>query len=313
MRVLFFLFSLLLVSCSPHTVEDGFTVTSWNTYCFFDGISSGSEYTEFLSSSGYSREKYQKRVESTALYIASCMKDSDVIILEEIESGDVLSDLLEAGLKGLGFRYYGLAEKNDGELSVGFISKTKPSSYAFHSTESSRAVLELKFIVGGEMVTILGVHLKSQLNDSSSRIEELSLIRTLVERMDGECVIVIGDFNTDCITGGEMGDGKLSSSFALPLTGDGALARGGVLFSPYLDYGGAVDGGSYYYDGVWYNYDNALLSSSFFDGKGLEYESFEIVSGALSKTSSATPLKYEKSTGNGFSDHFAITVRLRYN
>lgn len=313
MKVLFFLFSLLLVSCSPRRATGGFTVTSWNTYCFFDGVSSGSEYTEFLSSSGYSREKYQKRVESTACYIAANMKDSDVIILEEIESGDVLSDLLEAGLRGLGFRYYGLAQKSDGELSVGFISKTKPSSYAFHSTLSSRAVLELKFIAGGEMVTIFGVHLKSQLNDSSSRIEELSLIRTLVERREGECVIVIGDFNTDCITGGEMGDGKLSSGYVLPLTGDGALASGGTLFSPYLDYGGRTDGGSYYYEGVWYNYDNALLSSSFFDGRGLEYESFEIVSGALSKTSSGTPLKYEKSTGNGFSDHFAITLRLRYN
>ena len=313
MSVLFFLFSLLLFSCSPQRAGDGFTVTSWNTYCFFDGVSSGNEYTEFLSSSGYSREKYLKRVESTAYYIAANMKDSDVIILEEIESEDVLSDLLSAGLRGLGFRYYGLAQKSDGELSVGFISKTKPSSYAFHSTESSRAVLELKFTADSEMVTVFGVHLRSQLSPSSSRIEELALIRTLVERREGECVIVIGDFNTDCITGGEMGDGKLSSSYPLPLTGDGALASGGMLFSPYLDYGGRTDGGSYYYDGVWYNYDNALLSSSFFDGRGLEYESFEIVSGPLSKTGAGTPLKYEKSTGNGFSDHFAITLRLRYN
>lgn len=313
MRVLFFLFSLLLVSCSPYTTKGGFTVTSWNTYCFFDGVSSGSEYTEFLSSGGYSREKYQKRVETTAFYIASTMRDSDVIILEEIESEDVLSDLLEAGLGGLGFRYYGLAQKSAGELSVGFISKTRPSSYAFHSTPSSRAVLELKFNVEGEIVTIFGVHLKSQLNDSSSRIEELSLIRTLVERTAGENVIVIGDFNTDCITGGEMGDGRNGDKYALTLTGDGAEAFGGTLFSPYLDYGCRTEGGSYYYDGVWYNYDNALLSSSFFDSVGLEYDSFEIVSGALSKTSSGTPLKYEKTTGSGFSDHFAITLRLRYN
>ena len=313
MRALFFLFLLLLVSCSPETGNGGFTVTSWNAYCFFDGVGNGSEYNEFLSSSGYTREKYVKRVENTALYMASVMKESDVIILEEIESEDVLLDLLDAALKGAGFRYYGLAQKNDGELSVGFLSKIKPSSYAFHSTQSSRAILELKFIVGGEMVTIFGVHLKSQLNDPVSRIEELSLIRTLTERRDGECFIVIGDFNTDCLTGGEMGDEKRKAGLALPLTGDGSLANGGTLFSPYLDYAGCSLDGSYYYDGKWYTYDNALLSSSFFDGKGIEYEGFSIVSGALSKTSSGTPLKYEKTTGNGFSDHFAVTVRLRYN
>ena len=312
MRVLFFLFLLLLVSCSPETGNGGFTVTSWNAYCFFDGVGDGSEYTEFLSSSGYTREKYTKRVDNAALYMASNMKDSDVIILEEIESEDVLSDLLEAGLKGAGFRYYGLAQKSDGELSVGFLSKIKPSSYAFHSTQSSRVILELKFIVGGEMITVFGVHLKSQLNESSSRLEELSLIRTLVERRDGECIIVIGDFNTDCLTGSEMGDRKRKEDYALFLTGDGSEAYGGTLFSPYLDYGGSSLVGSYYYDGDWYTYDNALLSSTLFDGRGLEYDSFAIVSGALSKTSSGTPLKYEKSTGNGFSDHFAITLRLRY-
>ncbi len=311
MRVLFFLFLLLFASCSPETGNGGFTVTSWNAYCFFDGVGDGSEYTEFLSSSGYTREKYRKRVDSTALYMASNMKDSDVIILEEIESEDVLCDLLDAGLKGAGFRYYGLAQKSDGELSVGFLSKIKPSSYAFHSTQSSRAILELKFLVGGEMVTVFGVHLRSRLGDSSSRIEELSLIRTLAERRDGEIVIVIGDFNTDCLTGDEMGDIKRKGDYVLSLTGDGSLAFGGTLFSPYLDYGGSSLTGSYYYDGEWYSYDNALLSSPLFDGRGLEYESFDIVSGALSKTSSGTPLKYEKSTESGFSDHFAITLRLR--
>ena len=315
MRVIFVLLLLLLTSCSPSRDSDIFSITSWNTYCFFDGVDNSSEFTEFTSAKGYTRAKYEERIERTALYMALNMSDSDIIILEEIESEDVLHDLIDAGLKGKGYLYYGLAQKSDGTLSVGFISRIKPSSVVFHSvsSSSSRLIPEFRFIWKGESVTLLGVHLRSQFDDEDERKEELGLLRTLIEERKGECVIVMGDFNTDCITGDEIGDRRKTGDWIIPLTGDGALAYGGVMFSPYLDYSEPLAAGSYYYDGSWYTYDNALLSSSFFDGEGIEYDAFSITSGADSKTSYGTPLKYEKSSASGYSDHFAITLRLRYH
>ncbi len=313
MSIIFLLLLLLLSSCSPSGENGVFTVTSWNAYCFFDGCDNSTEYDEFTSSSGYTRAKYLKRVEDAALYMASNIGESDIIILQEIESPDVLYDLLEAGLKDIGFFYYGLAQAEDGILSVGFISKIKPSSFCFHSTTSSRPIAEINLLVGGKMVTIFAVHLKSQLNEDNTRTEELALIETLVAERQDENVIVIGDFNTDCRTGGEMGDGKGNTHYVLSLTGDGLRANNGVLFSPYLDYSSPIEVGSYYYSGDWYSYDNALLSSAFFDGEGIEYFDFRIISPAEAKNTSGIPVKYDKSTGTGYSDHFAIMLRCRYN
>lgn len=312
MWILFFLFLLFFTSCSPETESNVFTLTSWNAYCFFDGVDNSTEYTEFTSSNGYTREKYRARIVSCVRYMTNLMRDSDIIILEEIESEDVLNDLLEGGLKRVGFTYYGLAQRKDGELAVGFISKIKPSSFSLHMTDSSRPILEIKLLFKGEMVTLLAVHLKSQLNDKSMREEEMRLLLSLIEEKEGENVIVIGDFNSDCILGDEMGDVRKGNSFILTLTGDGSKAHSGILFSPYIDYGSPAQGGSYYYDGTWYTYDNALLTSSFFDGEGLEYLDFSIISSAEAKTTSGIPLKYDKSTGSGYSDHFAIKLTCRY-
>ncbi len=311
MRVIFFILLTLFVSCSPEKDTSLLTVTSWNAYCFFDGVDSSTEFTDFTASSGYTREKYNKRVEATALFMVANMKDSDIIILEEIESDDVLYDLVEAGLGNVGFSYYGLAQKEDGVLSVGFISKFKPSSFSFHSTLTSRPIVEIGFSFNGENVTLYAVHLRSQIGEESERREELYLLSTLLEGREGENIIVMGDFNTDCISGDEIGDER-KGEYILPLTGDGSAAHNGTLFSPYLDYGATLERGSYYYSGTWYTYDNALLTSTFFDGEGLEYLDFSIVAPAEAKTVSGIPVKYDKSTQSGYSDHFAITLRCRY-
>lgn len=312
MIVLFLFILLSLLSCSPSSEGDVLTITSWNAYCFFDGSCNGTEYEEFTSAKGYTRDKYKKRIERTALYMIETMRKSDFIILEEIETSDVLYDLLEAGLKNVGFKYYGLGESGDGALSVGFISKIKPSSFKFHSTPSSRPVVEIDFLYKGEMVVLLCVHLKSQLNDDDSRRMELELIRSITEEREEENIIVIGDFNTDCIKGVEIGDEKKGGDYIISLTGDGRKAVGGTLYSPYLDYNSTPSVGSYYYQGEWYTYDNCLLCSSFFDGTALEYLDFSIVGGVEAKTTSGIPLKYDKSSDTGFSDHFAITLRLGY-
>lgn len=311
MSIFLILLLILLASCSPEDDTALLTITSWNAYCFFDGVESSTEFSDFTSSGGYTREKYNKRVENTALYMASHMNDSDIIILEEIESDDVLYDLIEAGLKNVGFCYYGLAQKEDGVLSVGFISKFKPSNFSFHSTLTSRPIAEITFTFNGEVVTLYAVHLRSQIGEEEERREELYLISTLIEKREGENIIVIGDFNTDCISGEEIGDTR-KGDYILSLTGDGTRATNGILFSPYLDYGTSLSKGSYYYSGEWYTYDNALLSSTFFDGDGLEYLDFSIVSPSEAKTTSGLPVKYDKSTQDGYSDHFAITLRCRY-
>lgn len=315
-KLLFFLFLLLLPSCSPNVENKKLVISSWNTYCFFDGVENSTEYPSFSQTKGYTRAKYEKRIKSYVHYISTVLSDSDIIFLEEIESNNVLIDLLEGGLSGMGYLYYGLAQERVGELSVGFISRIKPSSYSLHKTTSSRYILELSFFYNNEMITVLALHFKSQLTNSNGieRMEEAKLVASIIEEKDGENIVVIGDFNCDVFSNkGEMGDERDSSNVAIKLTGDGRRAYDGVMFTPYLDYAKPIEKGSYYYLGAWYSYDNALLSSTFFDGKGIEYDSFRIVNSSLCSDSAGLPLKYDISSESGFSDHFAISLYCNYN
>ena len=78
------------------------------------------------------------------------------------------------------------------------------------------------------------------------------------------------------------------------------------IISPYLDYASPLIGGTYFFEGQWERLDNILLSSFFFDWEGIEYEGTTIIKGGDASDYLGRPLKYDKSTGKGVSDHFAL-------
>ncbi|MGN1164204.1 MAG: endonuclease/exonuclease/phosphatase family protein, partial [Candidatus Ornithospirochaeta sp.] len=301
--------SFLLASCSPSVEKDTFSVASWNMYQFFDGRDDGTEM-EGWRKGEWSTEKYRKRIRATVEYMVKNLNDADVMIVEEVESNDVLESLLEGGLRREGYLYYGLAQSEDGKLSVGFLSRLKPVAVRLLGVPSARPMVELEVTAGGENVKIIGVHLRSRLSNENKEIrkEELSLIKKIASETEGP-LIVMGDFNVDpLLHKGEMEEGRWGSSegTVLTLTGDGFQAKCGVLYSPYLDYASPLEGGTYHYEGQWEKLDNVLLSSSFFDGDGIEYLETRIVKGSGSSDHIGRPLPYDKESGLGFSDHFAI-------
>ena len=306
-----FLFILLfpfLISCSPYSANGTFTVATWNMGTFFDSREDGGEYEGWKKSDGWNDEKYRQRVKKTVMYMASNLRDADLIILEEVESRDVLVSLLEEGLKREGYLYYGISS-DEKDMSVAFISRIKPASVSFLFTPSSRAMINLTFLIEGEEICVIGVHLRSRIKEEndSVRMEELSFLRDEAEKCDVP-LIILGDFNSDpIIHSHEMGR---NYSAILPLTGDGSVSYGGTLFSPYIDYASPLEGGTYYYEGQWERLDNILLNSFFFDGEGMEYKESVIVKGAETSDYSGLPLKYDKSTGIGLSDHFALMARF---
>ena len=240
------------------------------------------------------------------MYMVSNFMDADVIVLEEVESSEVLISLLEGGMKKEGYIYYGIAS-DESDLSVAFISRIKPVSLRLLFVPSSRPMLSLDFDINGEMVRIIGVHLRSRLKEENKEIrrEELLMLKDEAEKCDCP-LIIIGDFNIDpFIHKEEMCDTREGET-TLPLTGDGSRAYGGRLFSPYLDYASPLIGGTYFFEGQWERLDNILLSSFFFDWEGIEYEGTTIIKGGDASDYLGRPLKYDKSTGKGVSDHFAL-------
>ena len=297
----------LLLSCSPSPdKEERFVIVTWNMCEFFDSREDGGEYAGWRESDGWNDAKYNERIKKCVMYMVSNFMDADVIVLEEVESSEVLISLLEGGMKKEGYIYYGIAS-DESDLSVAFISRIKPVSLRLLFVPSSRPMLSLDFDINGEMVRIIGVHLRSRLKEENKEIrrEELLMLKDEAEKCDCP-LIIIGDFNIDpFIHKEEMCDTREGET-TLPLTGDGSRAYGGRLFSPYLDYASPLIGGTYFFEGQWERLDNILLSSFFFDWEGIEYEGTMIIKGGDASDYLGRPLKYDKSTGKGMSDHFAL-------
>ena len=262
----------LLLSCSPSPdKEERFVIVTWNMCEFFDSREDGGEYAGWRESDGWNDAKYNERIKKCVMYMVSNFMDADVIVLEEVESSEVLISLLEGGMKKEGYIYYGIAS-DESDLSVAFISRIKPVSLRLLFVPSSRPMLSLDFDINGEMVRIIGVHLRSRLKEENKEIrrEELLMLKDEAEKCDCP-LIIIGDFNIDpFIHKEEMCDTREGET-TLPLTGDGSRAYGGRLFSPYLDYASPLIGGTYFFEGQWERLDNILLSSFFFDWEGIEY------------------------------------------
>ena len=297
----------LLLSCSPSPdKEERFVIVTWNMCEFFDSREDGGEYAGWRESDGWNDAKYNERIKKCVMYMVSNFMDADVIVLEEVESSEVLISLLEGGMKKEGYIYYGIAS-DESDLSVAFISRIKPISLRLLFVPSSRPMLSLDFDINGEMVRIIGVHLRSRLKEENKEIrrEELLMLKDEAEKCDCP-LIIIGDFNIDpFIHKEEMCDTREGET-TLPLTGDGSRAYGGRLFSPHLDYASPLIGGTYFFEGQWERLDNILLSSFFFDWEGIEYEGTTIIKGGDASDYLGRPLKYDKSTGKGMSDHFAL-------
>ncbi len=318
MRKVFLFLSmvLLLASCKDSKSKNEFVISTYNMYLFFDGYYSGVEYSPFKQSDGYTYEVYKERVKLTSKYIAKHMGKSDVIVLQEVENSSVLKDLLDAGLKKNGFKYYGIAESSD-VFSVAYISKVPPVESNIHSVDSSRPILELLFSFGGEEISVYTLHAASKLNDNgvAQRYELFSLLATLLSLNKGRLIAVLGDFNAD-IKEGEDGiacdDSELSLTSAIVATKDTRFGDNHY-FSPML-LPGAIEGdGTYFYQGRWYFLDNILLSKEAFDYKGLEYKSTAIVSPIEAKDTSGFPLRFDVKSKKGYSDHFALKLTLSYN
>ena len=281
-------------------------IVTWNMCEFFDSREDGGEYAGWRESDGWNDAKYNERIKKCVMYMVSNFMDADVIVLEEVESSEVLISLLEGGMKKEGYIYYGIAS-DESDLSVAFISRIKPVSLRLLFEPSSRPMLCRDLDINGELVRIIGVHLRSRLKEENKEIrrEELLMLKDEAEKCDCP-LIIIGDFNIDpFIHKEEMCDTREGET-TLPLTGDGSRAYGGRLFSPYLDYASPLIGGTYFFEGQWERLDNILLSSFFFDWEGIEYEGTTIIKGGDASDYLGRPLKYDKSTGKGMSDHFAL-------
>jgi endonuclease/exonuclease/phosphatase family metal-dependent hydrolase len=188
-------------------------ILSWNLQALFDGEESGSEYSDYAGTSGWSTEKYRARLSSIARGISRSPSGfPDILVLVELENLQTLRDLAksladEGGDKAR-YRYDFFANVNGMSLGVGVLSKVPLSRQKAHSyygdfETNPRPVAELWVEAGGTPLVMFVCHWKSKLGGAEAtetlrRASARLILRRLREieaEAPGTPVLVLGDLN----------------------------------------------------------------------------------------------------------------------
>lgn len=301
-------------------------ITNWNVETFFDCVSVGSEYSEFLKSNKWNKEAYIVRLERLCTAIKSI--DADVFIMEEIENEGVIHDISnfmagEWDTKKL-YTYGCFAKDEGGSIGCGVISRYPLSDMHVHSldvrTESEsmpevRPIIEVTVSNGESNLVLIINHWKSKSGGEEVsekwRNRQEELLAKIIDRCvdDNKAVVACGDFNRD-IDGFEKGataDVVLLRNSITNDTSSYNTQKGVEVITPWYDDAVIIQPGSYYFDNSWERIDN------FFIAGNANCISFSPeTKGPWCDSESFIPQKYELWNGNGYSDHLPISCTVQF-
>ncbi|MCL2765096.1 MAG: endonuclease/exonuclease/phosphatase family protein [Treponema sp.] len=182
------------------------TLMTWNVHNLFDGKDDGYEYAEFLQSSGWSDEKYKSRINSISSAIGQTSPLPDIILLQEIESLQVLEDLALSLHRGFSWSHF--ANNPGAAIGLGIISRFPLLDATAHTITvgndtTPRPVLEVRVSAMENEFVIFICHWKSKIggDDATEKVRRASaraILRRSREILESEPeigIIVAGDLN----------------------------------------------------------------------------------------------------------------------
>jgi len=335
-----------LTGCSPEQetpVQEtaGVTLMTWNIHNLFDGKDDGFEYDEFLQSAGWSAEKYLGRLNTICAAIDKISPKPDIIMLQEIESHQILEDL--AGELPNEYLYSHFANNPGSAIGLGILSRfpladVKAHSITINGDTAPRPVLEARVQAKEDEFVVFVCHWKSKIggDEETEGVRKacarviLRRIRELLQSEPDTGVIIAGDLNENYDEFYKQGAGGICAL----VPDDPYCARitkgtqkdffvisdnknfepayfpedSVMLFSPWFS---DLENGSYFYKYEWETIDHFLISRQFFDKSGLEYERTVIVNFEPFANANGIPVPYNAKTGMGLSDHLPLLLTLR--
>ena len=350
---LFFLVLVFFVGCGNSVVSDDgqqsiekgrdscwgkkVSFTCWNVQTFFDAKTDGTEYDEFKKEKSWNTEKYRERLERLCEVMKSI--NSDVFVLEEIESLSVVQDISNFLVDGKWERSknwsYACFAKNKGtSIGCAVFSRFPISKLMIHNLDirvqkssqpSSRPLMQVCIDVGEKNFVLFVNHWKSK----SGGEEETEIWRDWQEALLGNCLseeidksgqgafVLCGDFNRSvedfvCSFDGVFDDSKVEvyqkcadANVVLRTFGLGKSDLVCV-YSPWFGKSGKfiTEKGSYFYNGKWERIDNI------FSFGGLKISGFMVESEGEWAKEDGSPFRYSVYNGEGYSDHFPLVCSL---
>lgn len=315
------------------------TVLNWNLETFFDANFDGNEYSEFKSGkSGWSREKYEERLDRLASVIKTL--DADVLVFEELEKEAQLYDITNRLSGTFNFsklyRHAVFASDEGAAIGCGVLSRLPIGEVSVHSLDvrtadsdqpSMRPILQFSVFSGEKKLVIFANHWKSKSGDKNGktagwrRLQESVLCRCMrtVVAEKNISALACGDFNMDILEfaqytgrdgsypGDSVAGGGSGKRFSLAAN---ILFRGDQnlpVYSPWFDEQNALkEPGSYWYNDIWERIDH------FFAAGDATISDFGAKTNGAWATSSGKPIRYQVYNGAGYSDHLPIMCSVRF-
>ena len=324
MIVLFFL-NLIFSACAfTKNKKSTLSITSWNLQCFFDANTSGTEYPQFIKNKHWNENSYKERLKRLCNSIKQI--NSDIFVFEEIENQEILIDIsnyLEDFKWNQKEKWnYAVFSRNEGRASgSATLSKSRVFATTLHNLSihnekekqpSMRAIIKTKIKVNEENLTLIVNHWKSKAGNKQSsqlwRTWQESQLSTLFEEAlsENEKIIACGDFNQDISE--FINDEKSILLKKIQTVSENNFKKSlkaVKVFSPWLEENfNTNEKGSYFYKNKFEKIDHFFLSEN------INLINFELPEGPWC-TEEGLPIKYEITSGKGYSDHLPISCTVQ--
>jgi endonuclease/exonuclease/phosphatase family metal-dependent hydrolase len=318
-------------------------IVTWNVQALFDGEDTGTEYDDYLTAAGWSGEKYRARLTALAESVEYMAKGvPDVLALQEVENAEVLKELAGGPLAKHGYQWVFFADNPGAALGVGVLSRlplveTRAHSVTAGGHTSPRPVAEVWLRPGNETLALFVCHWKSKLGGADATEAERRASAAVIARRIREIraekpdmpVLVAGDLNENHDEFYRLSGADVSALLPddPPAAGLAAVRKDYLVISGekpprarhfagetaalYSPWGNEMEAGSYYYRNTWETIDHFLLSGGFFDGKGWDFDTCEVLNKEPFINDRGTPRTYNPRTGNGLSDHLPLLLTLK--
>ena len=339
--IIFTALTLIMGSCfffvpgctGPDTAD--LTILTWNVENLFDDVDNGTEYREYEPGDTWTtRDFHQRLIQLSRVIEESVPGGPDIVLLQEVENQNVLDIWNSRYLKNLGYRT-ALAAPAPGAATLGILSRHPLEDYRLHRHDqegylTGRPIAETVVQAPAGSIRLFNNHWKSK---SGGADETEPLRRAAAEALRLRLselgprdlpVILAGDFNEspdEFYLRGETIPTALMppEPFANlteeerrlclvihPVTAGPEYRQ--TLHTPWP----LMEGGSYQFNGEWEQIDNFFLSGDLMDGKNWEWAGCSVIREPWMLTSRGAPRSWNRETGEGFSDHLPLLLRLSF-
>ena len=293
------------------------SLVCWNVQTFFDAVTVGTEYKDFMSSDRWNKEKYVKRLEKLCDVITSL--NPDIFVMEEIENEAVVQDIANALAGGAWehkkkWQYACFAKETGSAIGCAVFSRYELSSLKTHTFDiqvqneeqpSSRPIMQITVTAGNQELELFVNHWKSKSGGEEEteiwRDWQELLLAEAAEKAENKAVIMCGDFNRSAEDFILNKDKEKNGNTVLR-----GYTENFMVYSPWFRSNGdfSTEGGSYYYNQEWERIDNLFVSGN------VSISSFSTVTDFPVADEEGIPLSFKVYTGEGCSDHLPLKCVL---